>query len=106
VKGNFIGEKLGIVQKYDRVKGSGWIDIPELSVSAFISHREIIQEHEGTKIMYKGDKVKLQLYRNPRGFEARQVIIINEDEFTDGLEVNGNTVNAVTNKGRYYGEIN
>lgn len=79
---------VGRVESYDRKKGFGWIKpYYEHNVGAFVSHRSIIQEMQGTKKLFPNQGVSLDLYQNDQGFEAKKVIAISEEEYENILGI-------------------
>jgi cold shock CspA family protein len=77
---------VGRVEKYDRRKGFGWITpYYKHEVGAFVSHRNIIQEIEGTKNLFPDQAVSLDLFQNDRGFEAKNVVQITNEVYEDML---------------------
>jgi cold shock CspA family protein len=78
---------VGRVERYDRQKGFGWITpYYKYKVGAFVSHRNIIQEIEGTKNLFPEQLVSLDLYKNDRGYEAKKVVQLSEEDYENILQ--------------------
>ena len=83
----FIRNSVGIVDKYDKGRGYGWIKLAcDKWKDAFVSYRDIEPEVDGLKRLDIGQKVKLELCSNHKGYIAKNVIVINDDEYNKVVE--------------------
>jgi len=92
VSTDFIRETVGVVERYDRGKGFGWIKpVCDKWNDAFVSYRNIEPEIEGLKRLFNAQLVRFDLHTNDKGFEARNVRVITQevfDDFNQGTEDN------------------
>jgi CspA family cold shock protein len=61
----------GVVDWFDAKKGYGYIKLED-GRSAFVHFSSIVDK--GYKLLSCGDKVEFDLYENPKGLEAKNVV--------------------------------
>lgn len=77
----FVKKTIGEVIKYTAAKGFGFIRVAGIYSDVFVSHRHIIQEEGGTKKLFDKDHVSLDLFKTTRGYAAKNVKVLNQDEY-------------------------
>lgn len=71
VQGN--GRETGIVKKFDKTKGYGFIGRRQGGPDVFVHHSEIQGPRYGRKALHEGQKVQFEVVRGPKGLKAVKV---------------------------------
>jgi cold shock CspA family protein len=78
---------VGRVLKYNKESGFGFIKIADDKWNdAFVSHRDIEPEVSGVKKLDEGQLVSFDLHKNSKGFAAKNVKILTEQQFNNIVE--------------------
>jgi cold shock CspA family protein len=88
VSTDIVRTTVGKVLKYSIESGYGFIKLADDKWNdAFVSYREIEPGTEGLKKLFPGNFVELDLHKNAKGFYAKNVRILTEEQYIKRIEL-------------------
>jgi CspA family cold shock protein len=81
---DIIRRTTGTVLRYNRNDGYGWVRLSDDKWNdAFVSHRDIEPDADGSKKLFEGDKLEFDLHKNEKGFIAKKVVRLTDEQYNN-----------------------